>query len=101
MKGSENVSARNMMSYQEITAQRDGVKGDSELLVLDDGNRESPLFAVNITAEEDNGSCCLQTPADLEEVSYPTHVSHALFWSTCTHNKAQPPLCSDISTLVI
>lgn len=43
MKGNEKTSARNMMSYREITAQRDGVKGDSELLVLDDGNRETPL----------------------------------------------------------
>lgn len=65
MKGNGKTRARNRMSYREITAQRDGVKGDSELLVLDDGNRVTPLFAVNITAEEDNGSCCRQTPADL------------------------------------
>lgn len=64
MKGNEKTSARNMMSYGEIKTRR-GVKGDSELLVFDEGNRNTPLFAVNITAEEDSGSCCLQTHADL------------------------------------
>lgn len=53
------------MSYSEITAQREGVKGDSMFLSLDNGNTETPLFTVNITAEEDSGSCCLQIHADL------------------------------------
>lgn len=36
MKGNEKMSARNMISYYEITAQREGIKGDSKLLSFED-----------------------------------------------------------------
>lgn len=53
------------MSSYEIAAQREGVKGHSKPLSLDDGDIDLSLSAGSITAEEARGSCCLQSQADL------------------------------------